>query len=176
MALGVEWSTSVEVRVTNWYFQPHVLVTVCLTQFFSSRRAQGVLRSRRSVVGRVRSGCSEGSIVCIICERALPGPRAHQVVLHLELLEPACAETSLHVRVVRRCREGLRLLTDRFVRQRNPLFLLYNDLAIEGQRSVDFLTWFFAQTARARSMSGDRPLGRLAGDRLPSSWNRYFSF
>ena len=25
-------------------------------------------------------------------------------------------------------------------------------------------------------MSGERPLGRLAGERLPSSWNRYFSF
>lgn len=169
-------SASVEVGVTIGYLQPHILVTVCLTQFFSSRRAQCVLRSWRSVVGRVRRGCREGSIVCIVCERALPGLCAHQVVLHLELLEPACAETSLHIRVVRRCREGLRLVTDRFVRQRNPLFFLYNCLAIERRRNVDSLTWFFAQTARARSMSGDRPLGRLAGDRLPSSWNRYFSF
>lgn len=37
-------------------------------------------------------------------------------------------------------------------------------------------TWFFAQTAKARSMSGDRPFARLMGDRLPSSCMRYFSF
>jgi hypothetical protein len=37
-------------------------------------------------------------------------------------------------------------------------------------------TWFFAHTASARSMSGDRPLLRLTGDLLPSSWKRYFSF
>jgi hypothetical protein len=38
------------------------------------------------------------------------------------------------------------------------------------------LTWFFAQTARARSMSGERPFGRFTGERLPSSCSRYFSF
>ena len=100
MAFGVERSTSIEVRVTIGDSQSHVLVTVCLTQFFCRGRAQGMLRGRRCVIGRVRRGRCEGSIVCIVCERALSGLCAHQIVLHLELLKPACAETSLHVWVV----------------------------------------------------------------------------
>lgn len=54
------------------------------------------------------------------------------------------------------------------IERQNGSHVFHNE--IEGP------TWFFAHTARARSMSGDRPLGRLAGDRLPSSWKRYFSF
>ena len=112
MAFGVERSTSIEVRVATGNLQPHVFVAMCLAQFFCRRRAQGMLRSRRRVVGCVRGGCCQRSIVCIVRERALPGPCAHEVVLHLELLEPTCAETSLCIRVIRSCRKGLRLVTD----------------------------------------------------------------
>lgn len=39
-----------------------------------------------------------------------------------------------------------------------------------------FFWWFLAQFESARSMSGNLPLDFLIGDRLPSSWYRYFSF
>jgi hypothetical protein len=38
------------------------------------------------------------------------------------------------------------------------------------------LWWFLAQFESARSMSGNLPLDLLIGDRLPSSWYKYFSF
>jgi hypothetical protein len=36
--------------------------------------------------------------------------------------------------------------------------------------------WFLAQFASARSMSGNLPFDLFMGERLPSSWYRYFSF
>lgn len=38
------------------------------------------------------------------------------------------------------------------------------------------LWWFLAQFASARSMSGNFPFALLIGERLPSSWYKYFSF
>lgn len=38
------------------------------------------------------------------------------------------------------------------------------------------LWWFLAQLERARSISGNLPLDLFMGERLPSSWYRYFSF
>jgi hypothetical protein len=38
------------------------------------------------------------------------------------------------------------------------------------------LWWFLAQLDRARSISGNLPFDLFMGDRLPSSWYRYFSF
>jgi hypothetical protein len=38
------------------------------------------------------------------------------------------------------------------------------------------LWWFLAQFESARSMSGNLPLDLLIGERLPSSWYKYFSF
>jgi len=45
-----------------------------------------------------------------------------------------------------------------------------------SDRGSPCLWWFLAQLDRARSMSGNLPFDRFMGDRLPSSWYRYFSF
>lgn len=47
---------------------------------------------------------------------------------------------------------------------------------IESLRGSPCLWWFLAQFASALSMSGNFPLDLLIGERLPSSWYKYFSF
>jgi hypothetical protein len=49
-------------------------------------------------------------------------------------------------------------------------------LIIASLRGKPCLWWFRAQFASARSMSGNFPFDLLMGERLPSSWYKYFSF
>lgn len=81
------------------------------------------------------------------------------------------------LRAGRCCSEGARLVANEVIAQRQTSLLLQRAVSAACERShTSDRTWFFAHTANARSMSGDRPFARLIGDRLPSSWRRYFSF
>lgn len=63
----------------------------------------------------MRSGWRERCIVDVVCKRAFPRLGAHQVVLHLELLKPAGAESGLGIWVIGRRRERLCLVPDGLV-------------------------------------------------------------
>lgn len=81
--------------------------------------------------------------------------------------------TSGHVVVVEKARACRRICSS----VRDMPFFSCSCISNAVSHVDDAHTWFLAQLASARSISGERPFGRLAGDRLPSSccW-RYFSF
>ena len=47
---------------------------------------------------------------------------------------------------------------------------------IASDNGIPLRWWFLAQLESARSISGNLPFDLFMGDRLPSSWYKYFSF